>query len=454
MLFERKAYQDLLEWKNLSNGTTAAFIEGARRVGKSTIAEEFAKHEYEDYLIIDFATETERIRNLFREDIGNMDTFFRNLSIIKSKDLPRRKSVIILDEIQLFPQARQAIKYLVKDGRYDYIETGSLISIRRNKEKILIPSEEYPIKMFPMDFEEFLWARGDKVTFEAIRQAYASCESLGDTLHREIMKRFKEYMVVGGMPQVISIFVNGGSYAQIDLQKLTILNLYEHDLKQYDRDNNTRSSVIFSSIPEQLHNHNSHFKFSLIDKNARYRDYVDAVDFIGDSMMGNVCTGVSMPAVDLESYADKSQFKLYMGDTGLLLSKMISFNKFDRDQLYSAILFDKIGIDYGYIFENITAQMLRAAGHNLYYHNFEYSPGESTTVTRANKYEIDFLIVKNRHVCPVEVKSSSYKRHASFDYFRKKYSNLKMSNRYIIYTKDFRREKDINYLPIYMTGLL
>jgi len=305
-----------------------------------------------------------------------------------------------------------------------------------------------------MDFEEFLWARGDKATFSAIREAYTAGKPLGDAVHREIMKRFKEYMVVGGMPQVVSVFVSGGNYAQVDFQKQTILNLYEQDLKQYDRDNDKRSAVIFSTIPEQLHNHNSHFKFSLIDKSARYRDYVDAVDFVGDSMMGNVCTGVSMPAVDLESYADKSQFKLYMGDTGLLLSKMISGSKMNRDRLYSAILFDKVGMDYGYVFENVAAQMLRTAGHGLYYHSFEYSSGKATETTRKNVYEVDFLLVRDRRVCPVEVKSSSYKRHASFDYFKEKYSNLKMPDRYIIYTKDLRKENDITYLPIYMTGLL
>jgi len=452
MVFERKIYDKMLEWKEVSHGKTAMFLEGARRVGKSTAAEEFAKAQYDDYMILDFMIEKENVKNLFFEYLGDLDEFFRRLFTLKRKTLKPGCAVIIFDEIQLFPQARAAMKYLVADGRFDYIETGSLISIKRkrNNVEILNPSEEYKIKMFPMDFEEFLWACGDRVTYDVIRDAFAGRKPLGEEVHREIMKRFREYMVIGGMPQAVACFTEGGTYKEIDFIKCSILDLYEEDLRKYDEDNKVRASVIFSSIPEQLHNHNSHFKFSLIDKNARYRDYVEAVGFVGDSMIGNICLGVTMPAVDLESYADKSDFKLYMGDTGLLISQMIRIDESDRDEIYEALLFDKLSIDYGFVMENIVAQMLRAGGHGLYYHGFKFA-GDGR---REKIYEIDFLTVKKRRICPIEVKSSNYRRHKSFDNFRAKYSNIKVTDRYVVYTRDLRFEDDICYVPIYMAGLI
>lgn len=447
MLFKRKIYDKMLEWKELSNGQTALLIEGARRIGKSTIAEYFAQNEYEDYIILDFAKESKEMKQNFEDNIGDLDTFFRNLFLLKGKEIPKRKSVIIFDEVQLFPIARQAIKYLVQDGRYDYIETGSLISIKKNVKNILIPSEEYKLKMYPMDFEEFLWAKGDRVTIMAIRDAFAKRKSLGEGIHRKIMQTFRTYMVVGGMPQAVNAFVEGKSYKEIDFVKRNILTLYEDDLRKYDEDNREKASVIFKTIPEQLTNHNSHFKFSMVDKNARYKNYIDAVNFVAESMMGNECIHVNVPEVSMEAYADRSNFKLYMGDTGLLVTQIMKNADETADDLYKALIFDKLGINQGMIIENIVAQMLRGKGYDLYFHEFmEAVDGRE----KKKKYEIDFLIVKKRKICPIEVKSSSYKSHKSFDLFIKKYP-IKVEDKYIIYTKDLHYEDGILYIPIYMT---
>lgn len=450
MVFRRKAYAKLLQWKELAAGTSAVLLEGARRIGKSTIVEEFAKNEYDDYMILDFARENRDVQNLFIDDMDDLDSFFRNLFLLKGRDLKGKNCVLIFDEVQLFPQARQAIKYLVADGRYDYIETGSLISIRKNIQNILIPSEEYRIKMYPMDFEEYLWALGDTVTFDAIKNSYERRKPLGDSIHRKIMKKFRTYMVIGGMPQVVSAFVEGKTFAQIDFIKRNILSLYEEDLAKYDRDNREKASVVFRTIPEQLENKNSHFKFSLIDKNARYQNYVDAVSFISESMMGNECINVTKPEVALELFADRSNFKLYMGDTGLLVTQIMKSRDETDEDLYKALIIDNLSINQGMIIENMVAQMLRASGHELYFHEYLYTPEDSA---REKKYEIDFVTVKKKKICPIEVKSSGYTAHKSFDYLTKKYQ-MKMQDRYIIYTKDLKYKDEIMYIPIYMTMLI
>lgn len=450
MVFRRKAYAKLLQWKELAAGTSAVLLEGARRIGKSTIVEEFAKNEYDDYMILDFARENRDVQNLFIDDMDDLDSFFRNLFLLKGRDLKGKNCVLIFDEVQLFPQARQAIKYLVADGRYDYIETGSLISIRKNIQNILIPSEEYRIKMYPMDFEEYLWALGDTVTFDAIKNSYERRKPLGDSIHRKIMKKFRTYMVIGGMPQAVSAFVEGKTFAQIDFIKRNILSLYEEDLAKYDRDNREKASVVFRTIPEQLENKNSHFKFSLIDKNARYQNYVDAVSFISESMMGNECINVTKPEVALELFADRSNFKLYMGDTGLLVTQIMKSRDETDEDLYKALIIDNLSINQGMIIENMVAQMLRASGHELYFHEYLYTPEDSA---REKKYEIDFVTVKKKKICPIEVKSSGYTAHKSFDYLTKKYQ-MKMQDRYIIYTKDLKYKDEIMYIPIYMTMLI
>ena len=451
MLFRRKIYDKLVSWKKISNGKTAVMIEGARRVGKSTIAEEFAKNEYRDYMILDFAIESEEVKQLFIDRIGDMPAFFRNLFLLKGRTLPERESLIIFDEVQMFPPARQAIKYLVKDGRYDYLETGSLIRIRKKSKEILIPSEEDRISMFPMDFEEFLWAQGDTFTYPAIAEAFQKRKALGEAVHRKIMTRFREYMAVGGMPQAVDVFVSGGNYDQIDYIKSTILSLYEEDLKKYDDDNREKASIIFKSIPGQLSNKNSHYRMTQIDRNARYKDYVDAVSFVAESMIGNECIGVTKPDIDLEAYADKSDFKLYMGDTGLLLTAMIRYSEeADMSKIYRAVISNHSGMDFGMVMENMAAQMLRSTGHRLYFHRFKYK-AEGNKDERP--YEIDFLTVRKKKICPIEVKSSGYRSHASFDNFREKY-RPKMADRYIIYSRDLQAEDGLMYIPVYMTGCI
>ncbi len=450
MVFKRKVYDKLLQWKELSAGSSAVLLEGARRIGKSTIVEEFAKNEYDDYMILDFARESKDIRNNFIDNMDDLDAFFRNLFLLKGRGLNGKKCVLIFDEVQLFPPARQAIKYLVADGRYEYIETGSLISIRKNVQNILIPSEEYRIKMYPMDFEEYLWAIGDTISFDAIKNAFEKRKPLGDAIHRKIMKKFRTYMVVGGMPQAINAFVEGKTFAQIDFLKRNILSLYEEDLAKYDSESREKASIVYKTIPEQLENKNSHFKFSLIEKSARYQNYVDAVSFIAESMIGNECVNVTKPEAALELFADRSNFKLYMGDTGLLVTQIMK-NKEDTDEdLYKALIIDNLGINQGMIMENIVAQMLKAAGHELYFHEYLYTPEGSS---KEKKYEIDFITIKKKKICPIEVKSSNYTSHKSFDYLLKKYQ-LKMQDRYIIYTKDLKYQDEIMYIPIYMTMLI
>lgn len=450
MIFKRKVYDKLLKWKELSAGSSAVLLEGARRIGKSTIVEEFAKHEYDDYMILDFAKENKDIKNNFIENMDDIDTFFRNLFLLKGRSLKGDRCVLIFDEVQMFPMARQAIKYLVADGRYEYIETGSLISIRKNVKDILIPSEEHRIKMYPMDFEEYLWAIGDDVTYSAIKLAFEKRKPLGDTIHRKIMKVFRTYMVVGGMPQAVNAYVEGKTFEQIDYVKQNILRLYEEDLAKYDKDNREKASVIYKTIPEQLENKNSHFKFSLVDKNARYQNYVDAVSFISESMIGNECIDVTKPEVALELFADRSNFKLYMGDTGLLATQIMKNQEETDENLMKALIIDDLGINQGMILENMVAQMLKATGHELYFHEYLYQPEGQA---KEKKYEIDFLTVKKKKICPIEVKSSGYKSHKSFDYLVKKYQ-LKMEDRFIIYTKDLKYEDGISYIPIYMTPFI
>ena len=450
MIFKRKVYDKLKEWKTLSAGSSALLLEGARRIGKSTIVEEFAKKEYDDYMILDFARENQEIKHNFEENMNDLDTFFRNLFLLKGRRLKGEKCVLIFDEVQLFPQARQAIKYLLADGRFDYIETGSLISIKKNVKNILIPSEEYRVKMYPMDFEEYLWALGDEVTIPTIKEAFEKRKPLGDAIHRKIMKNFRIYMVVGGMPQAVDAYVSGKTYEQIDFVKRNMLSLYEEDLAKYDSENREKASVIFRTIPEQLENKNSHFKMSLIDKNARYQNYVDAVSFIAESMIGNECINVTKPEVALELFADRTNFKLYMGDTGLLVTQIMKHRDRTEEDLYKALIIDNLGINQGMIIENMVAQMLRMSGHDLYFHEYMYMPESSS---KEKKYEIDFMIVKKKKICPIEVKSSGYTSHKSFDYLIKKYQ-LKLEDRYIIYTKDLKYQDGITYIPLYMTMLL
>ncbi|MBQ9021708.1 MAG: ATP-binding protein [Eggerthellaceae bacterium] len=446
---KRKAYDALVEWKAQSNGKTAILIEGARRVGKSTVAEEFAKASYDDYLLLDFAKENTAIRENF-ENIGTPDVFFRNLFLLKGKELPKRKAAIIFDEVQLFPPARQAIKALVADGRYDYIETGSLISIKKNVADILIPSEERKLKMYPMDFEEFLWAIGDAVTFSAIGQAFDDRRPLDEAVHRKILTTYRSYLAVGGMPQAVVEYVNGASYQTIDSVKRDILALYCDDLEKYDGEERARAAAVFRSIPSQLSHHNSRFRYSEIGENARASNTASALAFLGTSMMANLCLNVTAPEAALELYADPAAFKLYMGDTGLLVSQIMQGSPEVGDAIYKNLVTGKLGVNLGMVMENAVAQALVATGHKLYFHSFEYKPEDAK---KPSLYEIDFLTVRGKRVCPIEVKSSGYRSHKSFDYFKEKYK-LKMNERFIVYSKNLTKEGDITFIPFYMASCL
>lgn len=447
-MFQRKVYHYLKTWKEESDGASAVMIEGARRVGKSTVAEEFAKAEYDDYILIDFSTAERAVKDNF-DNIADIDTFFRNLFVLTGKTLNRRKGVVIFDEVQFFPKARQSIKQLVKDGRFDYIETGSLISIKKNVKDILITSEEECIRMYPMDFEEYLWAIGNNAIMETIRNAFEKRKPLGIDIHRKILKEFRVYMAVGGMPQAVAAYVDGKSYKQIDRVKRGILRLYINDLKKHDAENGDRAEVVFKSIPEQLMNHNSVFRLSVVDENARTRNCGNAIDFLNESMIVNNCINVTKPEVALEMFADRTKFKMFMGDTGLLISHILN-NGGDTDKMYRSLIIDDLGINQGMIFENMVAQMLRANGHELYFHEFEYCPEDNKV---SKKYEVDFLTVKGKRISPIEVKSSGYKSHKSFDYFKDKYQ-IKMNDRYIVYTKDLSFDDGVLYIPVYMTIFL
>lgn len=448
-MFRRKAYDKLLSWKKESNGTTAILVEGARRIGKSTVVEYFAQKEYKDYILIDFSTAEKEVLDNF-ENINNLDTFFRNLFILKEKSLEEKESVIIFDEVQFFPKARQSIKQLVKDGRFDYIETGSLISINKNVKDILIPSEEESFEMFPMDFEEFLWANNNDFYIDVIKEAFENKKPLGNQIHKKILQVFRTYMAVGGMPQAVEAYVNGKDYASIDKVKQNILRLYTRDLEKYDSDENEKASVIFKSIPKQLSNHNSIFRMATVDENARLRSYISAIRFLEESMMINLCRNITKPEVDLEMYAESTKFKMFMGDTGLLISYILQTGNENLNKMYRSLILDDLEMNEGMIFENMVAQMLRAKNYKLYFHEFKYCPKENST---EKNYEMDFLIVKGKRLVPIEVKSSGYKNHKSFDYFKEKYQ-LKLNDRYIVYTKDLAYEDEILYLPIYMTILL
>ncbi len=447
-MFQRKVYNYLKKWKEESNGASAVLIEGARRVGKSTTAEEFAKSEYDDYILIDFSIADQAIKENF-DNIRDIDTFFRNLFILTGKTLEKRKGVIIFDEVQFCPKARQSIKQLVKDGRFDYIETGSLISIKKNVKDILIPSEEESIKMYPMDFEEFLWATGNIAFMDPIKDAFEKRKPLGNDIHRVILRKFREYMAVGGMPQAVEAYVAGESYEQIDRVKKRILRLYTNDLKKHDSEEGDRAEVVFKSLPDQLMNHNSVFRLSVVSENARTRNCENAIDFLSESMIVNNCINVTKPEVALGLYADRTKFKMFMGDTGLLVSHILD-NGGDADKMYKSMIIDDLGINQGMVFENMVAQMLCANGHKLFFHEFEYCPEGNTS---SKQYEVDFLTVKGKRLSPIEVKSSGYKSHKSFDYFKEKYQ-LKMNDRYIVYTKDLDQKEGVMYIPIYMTMLL
>ena len=446
-MLKRKIYDKLLEWKNQSDGSTAILIDGARRVGKSYIAEEFGKNEYKSYILIDFGNAPQDVLDLFIHDSANLDLFFAKLSVFYAKTLHKRKSLIIFDEVQQFPRARQLIKYLVADGRYDYIETGSLIRLKKNVQDIIIPSEEEHIEMFPMDFEEFLWAMGDETTVPLIRSCFESKTPLGQALHRKIMNDFRQYVLVGGMPQSVIAYLNEKNFEASDVAKRRILKLYRDDVSKFAEGYEDKVFALFDGIPAQLSKKEKKYKLSSISKEARFRTYEDAFIWLHEAMIVNTCFNVTDPNVGLALSADNATQKCYMADTGLLVTHTFMDSAFTENELYRAILFDKLNINEGMIMENIVAQMLRTNGHKLYFYS------RCDNENRENHMEIDFLITQGKKIAPVEVKSNNYNSHSSLDKFRKKFSS-KIGNSYILYSKDVMIKDGIIHLPFYMAMFL
>lgn len=446
-MLKRKIYDDLVEWKNKSNGKTALLIDGARRVGKSFIVELFARQEYKSYILIDFGNVSSEILDLITYEASDLDLFFAKLSAFFATPLHRRESLIVFDEVQQFPRARQLIKYLVADGRYDYLETGSLIRLRKNTENIIIPSEEEHIEMFPLDFEEFLWAMGDEATAPLIRKCFASKAPLGQALHRKVMNDFRQYVLVGGMPQSVLAYLNGKDFAASDEAKRRILRLYREDVSKFAQGYEEKVYAVIDGIPGQLSKKEKKYRLSSIDSKARFRAYQDSFIWLNEAMVVNSCLNVTDPGVGLALSADDSSQKCYMADTGLLVTLAFMDTAFTDNELYKAVLFDKLDINEGMIMENIVAQMLRRNGHKLYFYS------HNDNVNRENHMEIDFLITEKRKIAPIEVKSGDYRYHSSLDKFRRKFSQ-KIGTPYILYAKDVMEKDGIWHLPLYMAMCL
>ena len=384
---------------------------------------------------------------MFRNETNNLDLFFLKLSAFYSTTLLKRKSLIIFDEVQQFPKARQLIKYLVADGRYDYIETGSLIRLKKNVQDIIIPSEEEHVEMFPLDFEEFLWAMGDAATVTLIRQCFENKSPLGQSLHRKVMNDFRQYVLVGGMPQAVVGFLKDKNFEKSDITKRRILNLYREDVAKFAAGYEDKVYAIFDGIPTQLTKKEKKYQLSSISKNARFRNYEDSFIWLNEAMVVNTCYNATDPTVALALSADHTTQKCYMGDTGLLVTHAFMNSSYTENELYKAVLFDKLDINEGMIMENVVAQMLRVRGHSLYFYS------RSDAQRRENHMEIDFLITKNKKVCPIEVKSGNYRSHSSLDKFCKKFSK-NIGEKYILYAKDVMIKDGIIHLPLYMAMCL
>ena len=443
-IFKRKIYDTMLRWKSGRNGSSALLIKGARRVGKSTIAEEFAKKEYRSYIAIDFARASDAVKGIF-DNLDDLDYIFLQLQALYHVTLYNRESVIIFDEVQLCPKARQAIKYLVADGRYDYIETGSLLSIRKNIEGILIPSEETRITMYPMDYEEFLWATGDTTTFELTHNAYDHRRPLGDAIHRQLMRQFRLYMLVGGMPQAVNTYLDTNNLAATDYVKREIIELYIDDLRKID--STGKASRLFESIPGQLAQSKLKFEPWSIIRNVNGETLADIWKDLEDSLTVNFCYRTTDPNVGMGLHRDADTFRIYLCDTGLFVTLAFWQRDITENTLYAKLLSDKLPADLGYVYENVVAQMLRASGHSLFYYTF------SADKDGKKNYEIDFITLAGEKINPIEVKSSGYRTHRSLDVFRAKYSS-RIRTPIMIYTKDLRCEDNMLYIPAYMTPFI
>ena len=448
----RKIYDEILKWKKRSAGQTALLIDGARRVGKSYIAEKFAAAEYKSYLLIDFNRAPKEVTDLFENYLNDLDTLFMYLSGFYNKKLYERETLIILDEVQLCPRARSAIKYLVADGRYDYLETGSLMSIKKNVKDILIPSEEEYLKIYPLDFEEFLWALDNETLMPLIQICYEKKQPMGQALHRKAMDYFRQYVIVGGMPQAVARYVETRDFDSIDRVKREILELYRADIVKHAAGYEIKVKQIFDNIPAQLQKHDKKFKLSSLKKEARFRDYDDAMFWLSDAMIANICYNSTAPSIGLKLNMDRLTLKCYMVDTGLLISHAFDENGIVSEEIYKKLLFDKLEFNKGMIVENIVAQMLTAAGHKLYFYS---NPSRDEV---SERMEIDFLIAKSKissrhNISPIEVKSGKNYTLTSLKKFRNKYAE-QTDTPYVLHTGDLKEADGITYLPLYMTPLL
>lgn len=449
---KRKIYNRLKDWKHRWKGSTAILIDGARRIGKSWIAEEFAKNEYKSYILIDFNNVRSEIKELFEEYLTDIDSFFMRLSLYTGTRLYQRESVIIFDEVQMYPKARAAIKYLVKDGRYDYIETGSLVSINHNVKGIVIPSEEIRINMYPMDLEEFLWATGDDMLFDYVRSQYNKLAPLGQALHRKMMDSLRSYLLVGGMPQAVLSYIERKDFREVDEVKRNIIALYRNDISKYAGKSAPNVTSIFDNIPSMLQKHEKRFHPSAIKKGARMKDFAEPMFWLNESRVVNFCYNTTEPSVGLALNKDNSKVKLYMADTGLLVSMTFGSGELENEGIYEKILRGKLEFNKGMLIENLVAQLLISSGHPLFFYT-SYSKENAN-----DRMEIDFLIRKehatSRHnISPIEVKSTTRYTMASLEKFEKKYANL-LTGSIVLHTGDVSINDNITYLPVYMAGLL
>lgn len=449
---KRKIYHQLMAWKEDGAGRTALLVDGARRVGKSYIVEQFAKVAYKSYILIDFNRVSDEVKDLFTHYLNDLDMLFMYLAGYYNVKLYEHESLIIFDEVQLFPRARAAIKYLVADGRYDYIETGSLMSIKRNVKDIVIPSEERHIKMYPMDFEEFLWAMDNDMLMDIIRTHYDARKPLGQAMHRKAMDYFRQYLIVGGMPQAVDEYIRSHDFDRVDQVKRDILTLYRADIAKHAEGYEMKVESIFDDIPAQLQKHEKKFKLSSLKKEARFRDYEDALFWLDDAMIINACYNSTAPNIGLKLNMDRLTLKCYMGDTGLLISHAFDENGIVSEEIYRKLLFDKLEVNKGMIVENIVAQMLAASGHKLYFYS------NSSREDKEERMEIDFLIAKSKigsrhNISPIEVKSSKNYTLTSLRKFIKKFYE-QTATPYVLHTGDVKEEDGIVFLPLYMTPLL
>lgn len=449
---KRKIYTELLKWKQEDAGRTALLIDGARRVGKSYIVEAFAKAEYRNYILIDFNRANKEVTDLFHNYLDNLDMFFMYLASFYNVKLYERETLIIFDEVQLFPRARSAIKYLVADGRYDYIETGSLMSIKKNVRDIVIPSEEHHIRMYPLDFEEFMWALENDTLMDFIRICFKEKKPMGQALHRKAMDYLRQYLIVGGMPQAVKAYLQTRDFDRVDRVKRDILDLYRADIVKHAEGYEMKVEQIFDDIPAQLQKHDKKFRLSSLKKEARFRDYEDALFWLNDAMIVNIAYNSTAPNIGLKLNMDRMTLKCYMADTGLLISHAFDENGIVSEELYKKLLFDKLEVNKGMIVENIVAQMLTAGGRKLYFYS------NSSRDDASSRMEIDFLIAKNKisnrhNISPIEVKSSKNYTLSSIRKFMVKYGE-QLHVPYVLHTGDLKTEAGITYLPLYMAALL